>query len=310
MKFRVKQFLVLYKLTIALIIFIFSFCSYFKENILMTIEPNEYNLNPGEKICGQTNNGHELAFVSFTPISIDLFHHRQTLREVWSHQSFNSIRSIFIVGKSVNDTLNEQVKRESQIYGDILQGNFEDTYRNLVKKTLLGIKWMSEYCSQAKFILKIDDDMVMNTQMVISYFQRLVSTREEARNKIYGNCNHKYMWPVRDSRKKQFISKEDYAPDKWDKYCHGPAYALTSDILKPLYNLSKYVRQFPMEDCYLGTLAKHLKIDLVHVDGWVTKISRFVSKNNFYFLKKKFYFLLVDAQRNVYKQVFLSIVNS
>jgi len=43
-----------------------------------------------------------------------------------------------------------------------VQGNFIDSYKNLTLKAVLGLRWMSQYCSQAPFAIKTDDDTFLN----------------------------------------------------------------------------------------------------------------------------------------------------
>ena len=39
---------------------------------------------------------------------------------------------------------------------------FQDTYRNLTLKTVMGLKWSAIFCPQAKFVMKTDDDIFVN----------------------------------------------------------------------------------------------------------------------------------------------------
>lgn len=312
MKGKLKRTFLQYKFLLFLPMLIVYVCLYDVKICLETKQVGEYEINPGEALCGKSF-GSEFLFVSFTPITVNLFQTRRTIRNSWINQSFkNASKSIFIVGKSTNESINNKVKLESQMYGDILQGDFVDTYRNLVKKTILGIKWMLEYCNKTKFILKIDDDMVMNTKQAHSYFLSLTKQNSSfLRRKIYGRCNHTFMRPIRDPKIKQYISREDYAPDRWDPYCHGPAYALTTDILEPLYNLTKYVKEYPMEDCYVGTLAKHLNYDLVDVKRWMIQFDKEkYSAKELNYLKtvQNYSFLLINnvksKRKHFYTQLF------
>jgi len=45
---------------------------------------------------------------------------------------------------------------------DLVQGNFTDSYKNMTLKAVLGLRWMSEYCSHAPFAVKTDDDTFLN----------------------------------------------------------------------------------------------------------------------------------------------------
>ena len=56
----------------------------------------------------------------------------------------------------------EEIRAEFDQYRDMVQGNFIDRYRNLTLKAVLGLRWMSQYCSQAPFAIKTDDDTFLN----------------------------------------------------------------------------------------------------------------------------------------------------
>ncbi len=61
-------------------------------------------------------------------------------------------------------------------YGDLVQENFIDSYRNLTLKTLMGIRWASIHCSNAKFVVKIDDDVIINPFYLLNYLDNVTNT--------------------------------------------------------------------------------------------------------------------------------------
>ena len=68
----------------------------------------------------------------------------------------------FVVGLQDNRTVQAQIELESNVYHDIIQGDFIDRYTNLTFKSLLAMNWTEKYCSKAKYFIKSDDDMVIN----------------------------------------------------------------------------------------------------------------------------------------------------
>ena len=56
----------------------------------------------------------------------------------------------------------KQLEEESSKYGDIIQGDFLDTYHNLSYKATMGNLWVAEFCSQAEFVVKTDDDQFID----------------------------------------------------------------------------------------------------------------------------------------------------
>jgi len=83
------------------------------------------------------------------------------------------MRVIFMLGSSNDSQLDSKIKNESKIYGDIVQETFQDTYLNLTLKTIQGIKWVSEYCSKVKYVLKVDDDVLVNSYSLLNYLDNL-----------------------------------------------------------------------------------------------------------------------------------------
>ncbi len=135
----------------------------------------------------------------------------------WANKNLaQGLRVLFVVGKSSNETINKKLKEEYQIYGDIIQEDFADTYKNLTLKTIMSIKWASTYCSNAKYLLKIDDDMIVNAPKLVKWLE----------TNTYSNtflCNP--LWKsevIRDNTSKFYMSKQDYYEDTYGicKYKH------------------------------------------------------------------------------------------
>ncbi|XP_063595696.1 beta-1,3-galactosyltransferase 4-like [Penaeus indicus] len=55
-----------------------------------------------------------------------------------------------------------EVVAESGRFRDLVVADFRDHYRNLTYKHALALTWASSFCSRAKYILKMDDDMMVD----------------------------------------------------------------------------------------------------------------------------------------------------
>jgi len=55
-----------------------------------------------------------------------------------------------------------EINAEFVMYKDLVQGNFFDSYKNLTLKAVLGLRWVSQYCRNAPFAIKVDDDTFLN----------------------------------------------------------------------------------------------------------------------------------------------------
>ena len=145
--------------------------------------------------------------------------------------------------------------KESEQYGDILRGEFVDTYNNLTLKALLVLKYASEHCKQVPFLLKSDDDMLIN----IPYMVRVLRKHSLLKRSIIGHPNNSTV--LRSG--KWNISYNDFPFEFYAPYMSGAAYVMTMDIVGELFETSKYVPWIFIDDVYItGTLAKICNVTL------------------------------------------------
>ncbi len=140
--------------------------------------------------------------------------------------------------------------------------------RNLTLKSVSGIKWASKYCSNAKFVMKIDDDMVVNTGQLLNYLEDLIDTDTVEENTFYCKplYNNKVIRQSNGPWGHLYMSKADYPYDKYHTYCQGMAYVFTSRMARLMFNESKRTKLLPMEDVYIGLLGQ--KINAHFKDIW------------------------------------------
>ena len=73
-----------------------------------------------------------------------------------------STRLVFLLGATKDAALQRSLEMESRRHGDLVQGDFLDTYHNLSYKEIMGNLWISEFCEQAEFVVKTDDDQFID----------------------------------------------------------------------------------------------------------------------------------------------------
>ncbi|CAK9294135.1 unnamed protein product [Gordionus sp. m RMFG-2023] len=120
-----------------------------------------------------------IIMIHSAPSNVNL---RESIRETWGsvkeYQNY-SIRLIFMLGIAANETIQAKLTNESKMYEDIVQASFIDAYVNMTYKISMGFKWISYYCPQAKFVLKMDDDIFADILQVITtlrYFDEIYSS--------------------------------------------------------------------------------------------------------------------------------------
>ena len=96
------------------------------------------------------------------------FDKRQSQRQTWVSDLKNlNISVYFVIALNKNQTINEELREESNKYGDILQFGFIDAYHNLTLKAISILRWINKNCLKSTHILKTDDDVVVNPHLLL-----------------------------------------------------------------------------------------------------------------------------------------------
>merc|ERR1740129_1556163 len=82
---------------------------------------------------------------------------REYFRGKYGHK--DDIFMLFLLGTPSSAQTQLDLDKENSIHGDLLQGSVEESYRALSYKTHLGFIWSGLNCPQAKFTVKIDDNV-------------------------------------------------------------------------------------------------------------------------------------------------------
>lgn len=182
---------------------------------------------------------------------------RMNMRSTWANISnygeYGSIRLLFLVGLTSNtdNVTQNMIIDEFNKYGDLLVGNFNDTYQNLTLKGVMAYKWINERCRNAKFILKIDDDIVVNLyQFFHDIYPKYVS---KPRHILCNYIPNHAMQILRDRKSKWYVKEthfKGYSSYPTD-YCSGFFVIMTNDLAPSLYESAKITPFFWVDDVYL-----------------------------------------------------------
>lgn len=214
-----------------------------------------------------------LAFVHSAPSN---FARRKVIRQTWAHPSTLAslnIKVVFILGLSLDPTINALVDRESSKYSDLVQGNFVDSYKNLTYKHLAGYKWVMKFCNYSKFIMKVDDDAFVDVFKVVTTLKYMFSSD-------YGNslinirpagvlaCSvFPEGTPVKRNGK-WALTHLEYPKSTYPEYCSGVGYFATTDVIFKLFNTAH-------EKTASGSLkSKPIWIDDLYVTGTLAQIAK------------------------------------
>ena len=263
----------------------------FSINNTRNTNPHDYKyiINPSFDICGNLSEILLIVGVSSAPNN---YNYRYAIRSTWSNRNlFPRMRVIFLLGKSSND-LNEKIKSESDLYKDIVQEDFIDSYSNLSIKSIMGFKWAFNYCSKAKFYLKSDDDVIINSFYLLKKLDKMNKQIpiKKIENKIF--CYYHANASVRrNSKDKFFVPEDEYKKVNYETYCDGPVYLTTLNLATNMYLMSLRIKQFRFEDVYMGILAKNLSVVFENWRNRYAQESQIISlvRNNSIITKYFFY---------------------
>ena len=117
------------------------------------IETNEFRLNPEWSICDARPQTQTYLFIAFVIIAPHQFEQRNHIRNTWANKQFSSdVKVIFTVALSKNETVNDLLLKEFNIYRDILQlGNLYDSYYNCTVKIMKTYNIKIFICKKAFF---------------------------------------------------------------------------------------------------------------------------------------------------------------
>ncbi|KAI5636560.1 galactosyltransferase domain-containing protein [Phthorimaea operculella] len=194
---------------------------------------------------------------------------RAAIRETWGKQ-WNCVKVAYLVGTTEDPELIQMIQEENDEHRDVIQGNFVDSYRNLTYKHVMALKWVAYYCPKAKYVVKTDDDLVVNTTRL---YEVLKAKTFGERNLIA--CGVRHLGPVmRKKDLKWFVTREEYHEDYYPDYCTGAFIIYSADVARRLLAASRKVRPFWIDDVYVsGILAKVIGVTHVQIktDEWYTR---------------------------------------
>ena len=197
---------------------------------------------------------------------------RQAIRQTWAsviHKHRLSTKLVFMLGAPSGEYehLQQHVTKESQMYGDVIQEDFVDTYVNLTVKSIGVLKWAIQFCPGVKFLMKTDDDVFVNIANIISLLMDLATKRTSQSARFMLGHVIKNAKPLSNRSSKWYAPTALFKGKTYPTYMSGSAYVITGNIIEDLYSAATTRRSFWLEDIYItGMLSSQLDIPLVHND--------------------------------------------
>ena len=229
---------------------------------LINLKRFEFLLN--SDVCGNKdevgNNPLLLIIVTSHPGHVSL---RQAFRNSLSSRILRQfgVRRMFLLGRinpfqeNYSQVDQSVVETEHQQYGDIAQGDFVESYKNLSYKHIMGLKHAVNFCPHTKYVLKMDDDIAVDIFQLLAHIKpNNISGLALAGAVMMGQELH----PLRDRSSKWFVTREEYALESYPPFVSGWAYVTSITAAKELVERSESSPYFWIDDVYVSLLFSYL----------------------------------------------------
>lgn len=171
---------------------------------------------------------------------------RNAIRATWGgYANKLGLPVLFLLGRTSYFHQQRLIEKEDSLFQDIIQGKCLDSYRNMTLKTVTLMKWVANYCSNVHFVLKTDDDMIINVDQLLLFLNTTNANRT-----IFGKLASGWL-PHRSHLSKWYVPKSEYKERIYPNFTTGPAYLFTSDSARSLYETSLKVPFLFLEDVFM-----------------------------------------------------------
>ena len=225
---------------------------------MLTIAEFPYLVNP-RGLCPP---GIQLSYVVCVLSAPANFEARQELRQTWAAPDLlvgHPSRLVFIMGRPSEHWRLLHIRNESRIHGDIVMEDFVAAYDNLTYSSIAALRWVTYHCPNVSYVIKADDDVYVNIFKLI----HTINTSYINESRVF-LCAAHYKAKIRRQSEdcQKFCVPNHILPNRthYPTYCAGPAYIFPRPLGVEIYNATRHIQPFEVEDVYItGILREHIK---------------------------------------------------
>ena len=225
----------------------------------------------GKGICKEKNHPYLLIMVPSMHTHIDT---RNTIRQTWGRAAdpgvwpkygkLNmTVKLVFLFGTSKTALGHSIVSEESRIYGDIVYADFVDSYFNLTYKSIMGLRWVAEFCRDSKYVLKADEDVFVHVKNLLDFLERRDYLPTGS---VYGHAllNSDVLRTGRWG-----VTRTAFPLDVYPTYTCGNTYVISTNIAAHMYYTAGLLPYINIEDVFVtGIVRTFLGAEITDVVGF------------------------------------------
>ncbi|XP_068178595.1 beta-1,3-galactosyltransferase 2-like [Antennarius striatus] len=187
---------------------------------------------------------------------------RDAIRKTWGSEKLvlgQPVETVFMLGLPGGPDAEQQqedLRQESRQHQDLIQSDFQDSYRNLTIKTMMMLEWLDAHCAGVSYVVKIDSDVLLHVPNLV----RLLGDPQTAERNYMSGLVWWHSPVLRNPLNKFYIPKEVFAEDEYPPYPLGMTYVMSSDLPGKILRVAPQIKALYIEDVYLGMCLKRLGI--------------------------------------------------
>lgn len=168
------------------------------------------------------------------------------------------VKLVFLIGAVDDAGLQENIAKEAEEFGDILQLGLMDGYVNLPYKTIAGFIWAAGTYSP-RYLLKADDDIFVDPTRLVDIMEAKFPADSIPSTDTIHCVLFRNFRPERRTdgvNKKWSVSAEIYPRTKYPPYCNGWLYVLDVTLAKKIAIAATETPYHFVDDIYVTGLAR------------------------------------------------------
>lgn len=194
---------------------------------------------------------------------------RRILKRQLVYNRKGNIKLLFFVGLSALDSSTDTLERlhvESKTFGDIIHVYENNTQTMTGGKAISVLHWISSYCNTSEFVLKIDEDVLINiSPLVISLYKTRYKHQEFVIGALRSNIT-----PARSPKVKWYMSRQEYPNSTYPPFVVSTAMGFPTSTALLLYRQALRTQLIHLNDVFItGICSKKLGIPVLNSPNYV-----------------------------------------
>ncbi|KAL7070677.1 hypothetical protein ACQ4LE_009777 [Meloidogyne hapla] len=210
-------------------------------------------------------NGKQIKLLVLVISRRELLQRRMGIRYSWGKDASKNMLIRYVIGgptegEEDSEKLDKILNKEQEQFGDlILYFNLAEGYDQLQFKIGVAFQWQQKWCSNAEFVMKIDDDSLIDLPRWDFWIEKKFKKQlKEVKNGMafFGHLFNDNS-PIRAEDNKWYVSEKEFPNKVYPNHMHGSGYFATGKAITSIMKHTKEAYAIHIEDAlWSGILAE------------------------------------------------------